>query len=303
MKYLVWSLILAALTGSQPIMAQAFLKAEYMSATNFRDVDNNKTGGKGDAKVVQAGFNIPIVAKTDEHDKLISAWGITCGGSYTTMNNDGLAAKINLSSILDAQIGLMHTRPISEKWSLIASVGIGIYTDAGKFSKFSFKDLMGNGGVLFVCHLKENLDLGGGIMLNSTFGYPMVFPAFYLNWMLTGRYTVEISMVNAIEMSCGMRLNKSFNLKLIASMDGMLAFTEQDDKKQMFTQQYIVAGLQPEFVLGKNLTLPVTLGVSPYRTAFYTDRTLKAFFKDTGKDFDPHFSLSPYISAAIKYGF
>lgn len=303
MKHLIWSLFLVGSISGQPLLAQVFLKTEYMSATDFRDIDNNKTGGRGDAKVVQVGVNIPVAVKMDGNEKLLSAWSIMCGGSYTSMNNKGLSAEIGLSSILDAQIGLMHTRPISEKWSLIASVGIGIYTDAGTFSKFSFKDLMGSGGVLFVCHLKSNLDIGRGIMLNSTFGYPMVFPAFYLNWMLTGRYTVEISMVNAIEMSCGMRLNESFNLKLIASMDGMLAFTEKDGKKQMFTQQYIIAGLQPEFVLGKNLTLPVTLGVSPYRTAFSTDRSLKAFFKDTGSDFDPHFSLSPYISAAIKYGF
>lgn len=303
MKHAVWFFIFVGLIGCRVIRAQVYLKTEYIMSSNFRDMYNNKTGGKGDAKVVQLGVNIPVAMKFDSENQLLSSWGITLSGSYTSMNNHRLSADIGLSSILNTQIGVMHMRPISPKWSLVASVGIGIFTEGQNFSKYSFRDLMGSGGVLFIYHLRPNLDLGAGIMLNSTFGYPMVFPAMYLNWTLTGRYMVEISMVNAIEMACGMQINKSLNLKLVASIDGMMAFTEKGDKKQMFTQQYIIAGLQPEFVLGKNLKIPVTAGISPYRTAFYRDRTLKAFFKGTGTDYDPHFSLSLYIGAAIKYGF
>lgn len=303
MKHAVWIIILVGLIGCRKTQAQVYLKTEYITSSDFRDIYNSKTGGKGDAKIVQLGVNIPVAMKLDSENKLLSSWGITLSGSYTSMNNHRLSADIGLSSILNTQIGLMHMRPISSKWSLVASVGIGIFTEGQNFSKYSFRDLMGSGGVLFIYHLMSNLDLGAGIMLNSTFGYPMVFPAMYLNWTLTGRYMVEISMINAIEISAGVQLNKFFNLKMVVSMDGMMAFVKRDEKKQMFTQQYVVAGLQPEFVLGKNLKLPLTIGLSPYRTAFYRDRTLKAFFKDTGTDYDPHFSLSFYFSAAIKYGF
>ena len=70
----------------------------------------------------------------------------------------------------------------------------------------------------------------------------------------------------------------------------------------IFTQQYVITGLQPELTITKSLSVPVTIGLSAYRAAFYDDRTLKAMFKVEG-DYDPHFSPSFYASVAIKYGF
>lgn len=71
----------------------------------------------------------------------------------------------------------------------------------------------------------------------------------------------------------------------------------------MFTQQYVTTGLRPEFKISKSLSIPITIGLSPYRAAFYDDRNLKAFFRNMNRDYDPHFSLAFYLGAAIKYGF
>ena len=154
-----------------------------------------------------------------------------------------------------------------------------------------------------IWHLRDNLDLGMGVALNTSFGYPMVFPALFVDWRLEGRYMVNVSMMDGVEISGGMQLHKLLRLKLVGSMNGMLAFVERDSKDKIFTQQYITTGLQPELTITKSLSVPITVGLSAYRAAFYDDRTLKAMFKSMDREYDPHFSPAFYTSIAVKYGF
>lgn len=302
MRY--WALIscIISFVGYERLSAQLYLRTDYITSSSFRDVNNQKVGGSGDAKYVQGSFNIPVYLNMDKNNHPIM-WGISGGISYVNMNNKHLASHIDLSCIFNAQIALTHLRPVNEKWSLLASIGIGMYTDAGKFSKYAFRDLLGQGAVLMVWHLAKNLDLGMGIALNTTFGYPMVFPAFYLNWNMDGRFLVNVSMMDGMEISAGIRMNKRLQLKLVGEMNGTLALVKRNGKKQMFAQQYVVAGFRPEFVINQSLSIPITIGLSPYRAAFYEDRSLKAFFKAMDRDYDPHFSVAFYLGAAIKYGF
>ena len=248
---------MAALIGSLPVSAQLYLRTDYITSSSFRDETNQKVGGSGDVKLIQGSFNIPVYLKMDKnnHPKI---WGIGGGISYMNMNNKQLASYIDLSCIFNAQIALTHLRPISEKWSLLASLGIGMYTDASKFSKYSFNDLLGQGAV------------------------------------------VTLSLIH---ISAGIRFNNWFQLKLVGEMNGTLALVKRNGKKQMFTQQYVTTGLRPEFKISKSLSIPITIGLSPYRAAFYDDRNLKAFFRNMNRDYDPHFSLAFYLGAAIKYGF
>jgi len=194
-------------------------------------------------------------------------------------------------------------RPISKKWSIIASLGAGTYMGTADLSKVKMKNILINGGVIFIWHIKDNLAIGVGPMVNTSFGYPMAFPAFYVNWELRGKYEVKVSMVNAFEVSAGMQLHKNMKLKVIAEMDGSLALQKVGDKDMMFSHQYIITGIQPEFILGKKLSIPVTFGISATRNAFYQERSLKAFFKAMDREHDPHFGVAPYASVALKYGF
>ena len=287
---------------SEQIQAQVFLKAEYIGSSKFKDENNEETSGKGDAKVVQGGFNIPFYMKMNENNRP-TAWGISLGGSYTKMSNTNLGEHILSPEIVNTQLSLSHIRPISNKVSILATLGIGVYTDQTSVSEISFDNVLGSGGVIFVWHLLKNLDLGVGLALNTTFGYPMVFPTFYLNWRLDGRYYVNVSMINAAELTAGVRLHKNFHLNLVCEMNGALALTKIEDKKKMFSHQYIIVGLQPEIKLTKSLSIPLTAGFSAERTAQYQDRSLKAFFKSMGEEYVPHFKPAFYASAAIKYGF
>lgn len=169
--------------------------------------------------------------------------------------------------------------------------------------RYKMKNVLGQGGAVFIRQLKPNLSLGAGLAINNTFGYPMIFPAIYFDWSTEGRYEIKVSMMNAMEVSAGMHLNKYLKVSLMAEMNGALALVEREGKDVMFSQQYIIVGLQPELNLGSSLAITATGGLSCSRIAYYTTRTLKAFFKDMSKDIDPYFKPAMYVSMGMKYKF
>ena len=281
--------------------AQVWLKTEYIGSSGFRDADNKKVGGKGDMKVIQGGVNIPVSMKMDENNHP-TAWMVGLGASYASMDNKDLSEYME-SQIFNAQLAVSYIRPLSKRWSLLASAGVGLFMNTGSFAYARWDHVMGVGMAAAIWHLRDNLDLGMGVALNTSFGYPMVFPALFVDWRLEGRYMVNVSMMDGVEISGGMQLHKLLRLKLVGSMNGMLAFVERDGKDKIFTQQYITTGLQPELTITKSLSVPITVGLSAYRAAFYDDRTLKAMFKSMDREYDPHFSPAFYTSIAVKYGF
>ena len=295
-------LILVVVFVFQGANAQVWLKAEYIGSSGFKDVDNKKVGGKGDMKVIQGGVNVPVSMKMDENNHP-TAWMVGLGASYASMNNKDLSGYIDLPHIFNAQLAVSYIRPLSKKWSLLASVGAGIFMDTGSLAYVRWNNVMGMGVAAAIWHLRDNLDVGMGLALNTSFGYPMAFPALFVDWRIEGRYMVNVSMMDGAELSGGVQLHKLFRLKLIGSMSGMLAFVKHEGKDQIFTQQYIITGLQPELTITKSLSVSITIGLSAYRTAFYDDRSLKAMFRSMDRDYDPHFSPSFYASVVIKYGF
>lgn len=298
----VWLwLMLAGVFICRETSAQVWLKTEYIGSSGFRDADNKKVGGKGDMKVIQGGVNIPVSMKMDENNHP-TAWMVGLGASYASMDNKDLSEYME-SQIFNAQLAVSYIRPLSKRWSLLASAGVGLFMNTGSFAYARWDHVMGVGMAAAIWHLRDNLDLGMGVALNTSFGYPMVFPALFVDWRLEGRYMVNVSMMDGVEISGGMQLYKLLRLKLVGSMNGMLAFVERDGKDKIFTQQYITTGLQPELTITKSLSVPITVGLSAYRAAFYDDRTLKAMFKSMDREYDPHFSPAFYTSIAVKYGF
>ncbi len=297
--FLLTILILAALTSR--VCAQINIKAEYIGWSDYRDRVNDRIEGKGDAKIVSGNVQIPFSRKLNENKRL-TMWGMAISGMYTSFGDKKLPRNVSPEEILNGQISLTHIRPISRNWSMLASLGAGVYMAHTDISKIRMKDVLGSGALVFIWHLKDNLSVGGGLAVNTSFGYPMAFPAFYVNWELAGQYHVRVSMMNAFEISGGMQLNKNFNLDLVAEMSGALALEKIDGKEMMFSHQYIIAGLRPEFVFGR-LSIPITAGISATRSGIYRERSLKAFFKEMGGDDEPYFKVAPYFSAALRYNF
>lgn len=74
-------------------------------------------------------------------------------------------------------------------------------------------------------------------------------------------------------------------------------------KDAMFSQQYIIVGLQLELNLSSSFAITATGGLSCNQIVYYTTRTLKTFFEDMSRDTDPYFKLAVYVSMGMKYKF
>lgn len=298
MKCILLSAVVLILLLPEDAYAQVTVRTGYISSSRYKNEENQETDGKGDMRFVEGNVNIPVSQKMNERSQPTS-WMLSAGGSYTAMNNKNLQSYIDIDQIINLQLSVIHIRPISKKWLLLMTVGAGVYTA----SDVRLKNVLGQGGVIFIRQFKPNLSLGAGLAVNNTFGYPMVFPAIYFDWTTEGRYQIKVSMLNAMEVSVGMRMNKFLNLRLLAEMNGSLALLEKEGKDTMFSQQFIIAGLQPELSIGNSFSVTATAGVSCSRIAYYTTRTLKAFFADMSRETDPYFKSAMYVSVGMKYKF
>ena len=298
-KILLLELMMAACTG---LNAQIMFKTEYFGESDYRmtegDTDRKVGNSKGSAVVYHGGVNIPLSMKLDEN-KRPTMWALSVGGAYVRLDNKGFTEPLVIDEIMNLGLSLNHLRPLNDRWSMLATVGGGIYMPSTKLSKIRFKNVLGSVGVVFIYHLKPNLELGGGIVLNNSFGYPMLFPAFYLNWATAGKYTVKISMMDGVEMSAGYNANRHLSLNLVAELKGQMALMEQDGKDKIFSHQYIIAGFRPEIKLGKRISIPITAGIHAMRPAEITDRSLKSMFQDRSY----YFQISPYASAGLNIDF
>jgi hypothetical protein len=251
---------------------------------------------KGSAMIYQGAVSIPLSVKMNEKNRP-TAWGLGFGGSYVSLKNQNFSEQM-VSEIMNVQLGVYHLRPLNDRWSMRASLGAGVFAPTTNFSKLSFKNVLGSGGLVFIRHLKPNLDIGGGVSINSSLGYPMIFPAVYVKWKLNGKYDVNVEVIEGLELSAGYDFNERFKLSYAIEMNGQVALLKKDGKDVIFSHQYIVTGFRPELKLGKTgLTMTGMVGLNLYRPASYSDRTLKGVF---ASDNDYFFSVSPYASVGLK---
>lgn len=297
--------MLLSITGMK-LSAQISLKTEYFGTSGYY----HETGGdsrekigdcKGSAIVYQSSINLPLSVKNTKYNRP-AIWGVGISGSYASLDNKNFTGEFDgmvIDEMLNGTFGILHMRPIGEKWDLMASVGIGLYAPTTKLSEIKYKHTMLNAAILLKRHLNPNLELGGGIAVNSTFGYPMVFPALYFNWNYEGKLNLKVSVVDGLEVAAGYSLNKYLDLSLIVEMSGQSAFLEKDGKDVIFSHQYFIAGLRPEIKLGKHVSIPITAGIHLIRSGFYSDRSLKGMFSND----DYYFQAAPYASVGLKIGF
>lgn len=279
-------------------------KTEYIGKSGYYylppgEKPREKIGdGKGSAIVYQASANIPLSMKMNEKNRP-TAWGIGLGGSYVSLKNQNFSQQM-VSEIMNLQVGLYHLRPLNDRWSIRAGVGMGVFMPSADFSRISFKNVLASGNVVFIRHLKPNLAIGGGVAINSSLGYPMIFPAVYVKWKTNGKFDVNVELVDGLEVSAGYDFNERFKLSYALEMNGQVALLEKDGKDQIFSHQYIVTGFRPEIKIGEKLSVTGMAGLNLYRPASYSDRTLKGVF---ASDNDYYFTVSPYASVGLKMKF
>lgn len=281
--------------------AQITFKTEYIGSSPLLDNDGNRIGdSKGSALIYKGGINMPLSTKVNER-KRPTIWGIGASASYISFNNEKMPKDLVLSEMLGIQTVLYHIRPLNDTWYMMANIGLGMYTPNKKLSKIEYRNFLGNIGVIFIRKMKPNLEIGFGAAMNNTFGYPMLFPALYFNWMYEGCLIFSLSMMDGGEMSVKYDINKQLSLSLVAEMSGQGVMLKENNREMMFSHQYIVMGFRPEFRVSKYISIPLTVGASMMRSAGFDERSLKGIFSNTGTD--SGFKDSFYISGGIKIGF
>lgn len=285
--------------------SQISFKTEYLGQSSFWLQKKNKEPrervgeAEGSAVVYSGSINIPLSVKMNEDKKPI-AWSAGLSGSYASLNNKNFTEDLVVSEILNLEVGISHRRPIGRRWTLMASAGIGVYAATSDLSKINGKNVLGSASTLFIYQVNPKLEIGGGVAINSTFGYPMAFPALYLNWQTQGKFDFNLRMTNGLSISTGYNVNKFLKLSLIGEMNGQLALLEKDGKDVMFSHLYIVSGLRTDLKLSKRVSIPFTAGINAMRPTSFSDRTLKGLFQS--KD-NYYFQISPYLSTGINVKF
>ena len=281
--------------------AQGYFKSEYMTSSLLKNEDGEQVGS-GDFLKFSGGYNQVLSTRLNDQ-KQVTLWATSLNSSYGILNNKGEATCFNPEKILNISLNLTHMRPISDKWSLMATLGGGIYSSPDEITT---KSILVNGGAIFICRLRNNFDLGVGLGLTNSFGIPIVMPMFVVNWNLPGKYEVKVNLASGMVISGAMKLNDRFKIKLIAlEMDGMSSVMDMDGESMIYASTTIKSFLCPEYKISKKSTIYVGAGGTWLRSTTLTKRSVKDFFNnlfnEKNNDFD--FSTAGYFAVGFRYGF
>ena len=284
--------------------AQISVKTEYISNSKFYDAVADTNTGNGSAMIYSAGAMVPLSMQASAEDdpyKRATIWGVALSGTFVKMDNQNFPIGKELpSQVMNLGATVLHLRPLKERWSMLMALGIGSYTPENRLSAIRIdENVLANGALVFIWHWRPNLEIGGGVALNNSFGYPMVFPALYLKYKggFSDKFTIDINLLDGTKVAFGYDYSENLSLKLVANIGGYLAYLRRNGQKEMFSSQTFFVGLEPEFKLGKYISIPVTFGGSFIRSGRYRERTLSAMFASEAKNEDGSARSSVFLPA------
>ena len=284
--------------------AQISVKTEYIGNSEFYDAVANTNTGNGSAMIYSAGAMVPLSMQASAEDdpyKRATIWGVALSGTFVKMDNQNFPIGKELpSQVMNLGATALHLRPLKERWSMLMALGIGSYTPENRLSAIRIdENVLANGALVFIWHWRPNLEIGGGVALNNSFGYPMLFPALYLKYKggFSDKFTIDVSLLDGTKVAFGYDYSENLSLKLVANIGGYSAYLRRNGQKEMFSSQTFFVGLEPEFKLGKHISIPVTFGGSFIRSGRYRERTLSAMFATEAKNEDGSARSSVFLPA------
>lgn len=284
--------------------AQISVKTEYISSSEFYDAVADTNTGNGSAMIYSAGAMVPLSMQASAEDdpyKRATIWGVALSGTFVKMDNHNFPIGKELpSQVMNLGATALHLRPLKERWSMLMALGIGSYTPENRLSAIRIdENVLANEALVFIWHWRPNLEIGGGVALNNSFGYPMVFPALYLKYKggFSDKFTIDINLLDGTKVAFGYDYSENLSLKLVANIGGYSAYLRRNGQKEMFSSQTFFVGLEPEFKLGKHISIPVTFGGSFIRSGRYRERTLSAMFATEAKNEDGSARSSVFLPA------
>ena len=284
--------------------AQISVKTEYIGNSEFYDAVADTNTGNGSAMIYSVGAMVPLSMQASAEDdpyKRATIWGVALSGTFVKMDNQNFPIGKELpSQVMNLGATVLHLRPLKERWSMLMALGIGSYTPENRLSAIRIdENVLANGALVFIWHWRPNLEIGGGVALNNSFGYPMVFPALYLKYKggFSDKFTIDINLLDGTKVAFGYDYSENLSLKLVANIGGYSAYLRRNGQKEMFSSQTFFVGLEPEFELGKHISIPVTFGGSFIRSGRYRERTLSAMFASEAKNEDGSARSSVFLPA------
>lgn len=284
--------------------AQISVKTEYISNSKFYDAVADTNTGDGSAMIYSVGALVPLsmqAPKEDDPYQRPTVWGVSLNGTFVQMDNHNFPlGKEHPSQVMNLGVSAIHLRPLKERWSMLMALGAGSYTPENRLSAIRIgENVLANGAFILVWHLQPNLEIGGGVALNNSFGYPMVFPAFYLKYKggFSDKFTIDINLLDGTKVAFGYDYSENLSLKLVTNIGGYLAYLRRNGQKEMFSSQTFFVGLEPEFKIGKHVSIPLTVGGSLVRSGRYRERKLSAMFASEAKNEDGSARSSVFLPA------
>ena len=285
-------------------LAQISIKTEYISNSKFYDAVADTNTGDGSAMIYSVGALVPLsmqAPKEDDPYQRPTVWGVSLNGTFVQMDNHNFPlGKEHPSQVMNLGVSAIHLRPLKERWSMLMALGAGSYTPENRLSAIRIgENVLANGAFILVWHLQPNLEIGGGVALNNSFGYPMVFPALYLKYKggFSDKFTIDINLLDGTKVAFGYDYSENLSLKLVANIGGYLAYLRRNGQKEMFSSQTFFVGLEPEFKIGKHVSIPLTVGGSLVRSGRYRERKLSAMFASEAKNEDGSARSSVFLPA------
>lgn len=281
------------------LRAQGFVETEHVSASDLNDTEGNNHGS-GSLFRVKGRCTMPL-SKRLTGKLQPTAWSLTIAASYARMDNKGEAQTLNPDDVLNASVNVAHTRPLSERWQLSASLGAGVYSAS---DELAWRSVLANGVVIFAYRFSDNLSAGFGAGLTNSYGAPMVMPMGYLVWQTNGRVKVSVNMANSVSAKVSTMFSRTVGMELTAiEIDGMSAVRQTDGHSKIYSSMMMRSVLSPTFSLTKKAKLRLGLGGTWLRSARTTDRSLKGFFNNFGDDKEKlRFRPSLRLNVGLSYG-
>lgn len=301
MRAIVYFAIVWIVLQSTDCVAQGYIRSDYLFSSTFKDENGNKLGS-GDLSKMSGRYTHTFSAKQNDW-KQITAWSATLSGTYGILNNRNMLNGMNPDEILNINLSVAHIRPLSKKWSLITSLGVGVYSEPNHITA---KSILANGGAIFIYKVNDKLDVGLGVGLTNSYGVPIIMPMSYLKFNLTGKYELKIDLSTKIEVSATAKYSDRFKLKLVAiEMDGISAVMKRDGKSMIYSSTMMRSYLAPEFKITKSSTIFFGVGGAWSRSAQLSERTLKSFWNNFKDDDNEKYRFKPtgYLTIGFRYGF
>lgn len=299
-KIKILILFLCAIFALSAPAQQVQINADYHTRSNFVSKDDKDAKiGDGDMMRYSLKYIQPLSLRLNERHQP-KAWALSVNATFAKLDDNDAACRWNPNQILNVGATISYLTPISQKWSIMASLGAGVYAQA---DHIRWQSVLGNGSCIFAYKATPYLSIGAGVGLTNAYGPPMVMPLFYLNWKRGDKYQFEVNMVNMISAKASTRFNKNFKLTLTAiEMDNITAVVFAEDKAQIYSSMMMKTYLTPEYYFAPKFSVFGNAGINFSRSSRISDRKIGAMFSNLGGA-DYRFKPAGFFSFGLRHGF